>query len=173
MASGRAISHGSSVSSTSLAGSTPSSMDKSALERVLAWALRPKIALPVLAGALVLTVLLLPTNQGTTFDRQGPLTTKSTTPAGAKGLYELARRLGWPVSRRQRSFMERLDSNRVYLVLDPPVTPLASETHQLLDAVRRGAGLIYIASTGSQMDDSLHAHASAGGTMVPLTDRPD
>lgn len=138
---------------------------------MLARLLDPKVALPLLVIALAVTVLLLPSESP--LDRAGPLTTLSTTPAGAKGLYDLARRLGWPVTRRQKSFMERLDSNRVYLVLDPPVTPLAAEVHHLLDAVRRGAGLIYIASTGSQMDDSLHSHASAGGTMVPLTDRPD
>jgi hypothetical protein len=148
-------------------------MDKSRSERMLTWLLRPKIALPLLACALAMTVLLTPTRDLTPFDRAGPLTTTSSTPAGAKGLYEVAGRLGWPVSRRERSFTGGLDSNRVYLVLDPPVTPLAIEVHALLDAVRRGAGLIYIASTGSQMDDSLHVHPGGGNTMVPLTDRPD
>ncbi|HZS60935.1 MAG TPA: DUF4350 domain-containing protein [Gemmatimonadaceae bacterium] len=135
--------------------------------------LRPRIALPILAAVMVATLLLAPSDEITPLNRSGPLTTTSTTPAGAKGLYEIAQRLGWPVSRRHRSFMERLDSNRVYLVLDPPVTPLAAETHQLLDAVRRGAGLVYIASVGSQMDDSLHVRPGGGNTMVPLTDRPD
>ena len=144
-------------------------MAKPLLERLLA----PSIALPVLVGALALTVLLTPTRDLTPFDRGGPLTTTSTTPAGAKGLYEVARRLGWPVTRRERSFTGALDSNRVYLVLDPPVTPLATEAHALLDAVRRGAGLIYIASAGSQLNDSLHVRVAGGNTMVPLTDRPD
>lgn len=144
-------------------------MAKPLLERLLA----PRVALPLLMGALALTVLLTPTRDLTPFDRGGPLTTTSTTPGGAKGLYEAARRLGWPVSRRQRSFNAPLDSNRVYLVLDPPVTPLATEAHALLDAVRRGAGLIYVASAGSQLDDSLYVRVKGGGTMVPITDRPD
>jgi hypothetical protein len=144
-------------------------MAKPFLERVF----QPKIALPILVCALIATVLLTPTRDLAPLDRAGPLTTKSTTPAGAQGLYEVSRRLGWPVVRRQRPFQAPLDSNRVYLVLDPPVTPLSTEAHALLDAVRRGAGLIYIASAGSQLDDSLHVHAGGGNTMVPLTDRPD
>jgi hypothetical protein len=148
-------------------------MDNSRLGRALTWLLRPKIALPLLAAALALTVLNLPRGDLTPFDRAGPLTTTSTTPGGAKGLYDLTRRLGWPVQRRQKAFRQRLDSNSVYLVLDPPATPIATEAHELLDAVRRGAGLIYIVSTGSQMDDSLHVRSTGGNTMVPLTDRPD
>jgi Domain of unknown function (DUF4350) len=144
-------------------------MAKPLVDRLLS----PRVALPVLAAVLVLTFLVAPTREITPFDRSGPLTTTSTAPAGAQGLYEVAQGLGWPVARRRKPFAERLDSNRVYLVLDPPVTPLAAEVHALLDAVRRGAGLIYIASMSSQMDDSLHIHPGGGNTMVPLTDRPD
>lgn len=135
--------------------------------------LTPRVALPVLVAALALTVLFTPNREMTPFERFGPLTTTSTTPAGAQGFYEVARRLGWPVTRRERSFRTPLDSNRVYLVLDPPVAPLATEAHALLDAVRRGAGLIYVASERTPISDSLHIRLGGGNTMVPITDRPD
>src|SRR5262249_62310982 len=95
-------------------------------------------------------------------------------PGGQVGLYEAPRALVSRPARRGRPFQTPLDARRVSRVPPPPVTPLATEAHALLDAVRRGAGLIYIASTGSQLDDSLHVSATGSGTsMVPLTDRPD
>ncbi len=135
--------------------------------------LRPRVAIPVLLAALV-AVLLLSPQTNTTFDRVGPLTTTSTTPAGAQGLYEVAHRLGWPVSRSHTRFAGRLDSSRVYLVLAPPMPLTAVEVHALLDAVRRGAGLVTVVEAGSELNDSLHVRASnAGGTMVPIAVAPE
>jgi hypothetical protein len=137
--------------------------------------LKPRVALPLLAVALIVTILLLPAPEALTpVDHSGPLTTKSTKPAGASGLYEIAQRLGWPVERRQLPFAAPLDSASVYLVLDPPEALLGSEAHALLDAVRRGAGLVYVTGSGfglggagSEMDDSLHVLAGGGSTMLP------
>jgi uncharacterized protein DUF4350 len=139
--------------------------EKSLAERLLV----PQVAWPVLLAALILLVLLTPTQELTPLDRQGPLTTTSTSPAGARGLYEVAKRLGWPVVRQRERFAAPLDSSRVYLVLDPPLAPSAIEVHALVDAVRRGAGLVYVASGGTELDDSLHVRSSlgTGGTMIP------
>ncbi len=130
--------------------------------------LSPKVAWPVLLVALIGLVLLTPTGDLKPYDRSGPLTTKSTTASGAQGFYEMARRLGWPVTRQQEPFAEPLDSSKVYLVLDPPMPLTAGETHALLDGVRRGAGLVYVANIGSELDDSLHVRVAAGnaGPMI-------
>jgi uncharacterized protein DUF4350 len=135
--------------------------------------LRPKVAWPLLLAALIILVLLTPTRDIVPFDRTGPLTTVSTTPAGARGLYDVAKRLGWPVSRRREPFATPVDSSKVYLVLDPPDPLSAAEAHAVVDAVRRGAGLVYVASAGTELDDSLHVRASFGaaGTMIPPVTR--
>jgi hypothetical protein len=131
--------------------------------------LRPKVAWPLLLGALIILVLLTPTRDIVPPDNGGPLTTTSTKPGGARGLYEVARRLGWHVSRRREAFVAPVDSSQVYVVLDPPDPLSATEAHAVVDAVRRGAGLVYVASAGTELDDSLHVHASfaAVGTLLP------
>ncbi|HXB26846.1 MAG TPA: DUF4350 domain-containing protein [Gemmatimonadaceae bacterium] len=140
-------------------------MAKSLAERLLS----PKIALPVLAAALIATILLQPTTAPQSLFSRGVLSSDSVTPGGARGLYEIAGRLGWPESRRRAAFTGPLDSDRVYLVLDPPVSPTIREAHAMLDAVRRGAGLVYVVreGQGSALNDSLHVAVARGSVMVP------
>ena len=140
-------------------------MAKPLAERLLA----PKIALPVIAAALIAAILLQPTTTPPSLFPRGALSSDSATPGGARGLYEIAGRLGWPESQRRAAFAAPLDSDRVYLVLDPPVSPTIREAHAMLDAVRRGAGLVYVVteSEGSALNDSLHVAVARGRVMVP------
>jgi hypothetical protein len=140
-------------------------MAKSRAERLLS----PKIALPVIAAGLIAAILLQPTPSATPLMVRGALSSDSASPGGARGLYEIAGRLGWPESRRRGAFDAPLDSDRVYLLLDPPVSPTIPEAHAILDAVRRGAGLVYVVSdVASALNDSLHVASAPGRVMVPL-----
>ena len=114
---------------------------------------RRRIALVAL-GALILLVALLTPEQtgGRTGDAR--LTTYSTEPQGAGALFELSRRLGWEPSRRLTDSIALGDTTAVHLVLDPPLPPRATETHELLDRVRRGAALVYVLG-GGPLADSL------------------
>jgi hypothetical protein len=140
-------------------------MAKPLAERLLS----PKIALPVIAAALIAALLLQPTTAPPYLFPRGALSSDSATPGGARGLYEIAGRLGWPESRRRTAFATPLDSDRVYLLLDPPVSPTIPEAHAILDAVRRGAGLVYIITENeaSALNDSLHVAVVGGRVMVP------
>jgi|HubBroStandDraft_6_1064221.scaffolds.fasta_scaffold14527_2 hypothetical protein len=140
-------------------------MAKPLAERLLS----PKIALPVIAAALIAAILLQPTATPPSLFPRGALSSDSATPGGARGLYEIAGRLGWPESRRRGAFTAPLDSDRVYLLLDPPISPTIPEAHAILDAVRRGAGLLYVINEGeaSALNDSLHVAVARGRVMVP------
>ena len=148
-------------------------MAKTLAERLLS----PKIALPVIAAALVAAILLEPTATPPSLFPRGVLSSDSATPGGARGLYEIAGRLGWPELRRRRALSAPLDSDRVYLLLDPPVLPTIPEAHAILDAVRRGAGLVYVITENeaSALNDSLHVAVARGRVMVPqpALDCPD
>ncbi len=105
------------------------------------------------------------------------LTTFSAGPYGARGLYQTAERLGWPVQRRLTPFRDTLPANATYLLLDPPVQPGARETSLLLDAVRRGARLLAVPSRGSPLSDSVGVAVAAGfapsGSAVEAPDTPE
>ena len=140
-------------------------MAKPLAERLLS----PKIALPVIAATLIAAILLQPTPTAPILFPRGALSSDSASPGGARGLYEIAGRLGWPETRRRDAFTAPLDSDRVYVLLDPPVAPTMSEAHAILDAVRRGAGLVYVVTENeaSALNDSLHVAIAPGRVMVP------
>jgi hypothetical protein len=121
--------------------------------------LRPRVVFPVLGLLLVLMVVLTPQPEMGVAEPR--LTTHSVAPNGARGLYEVVRRLGWRVERRLAPFRAPLDSTAVYALLAPPIDPTASETSALLDAVRRGAGLIVIPREERALADSLNIQTSA------------
>src|SRR5215208_3743391 len=130
--------------------------------------LSPRVVFPLLAVVLVLTVLFTPESAGSGDTR---LTTSSAAPYGARGLYELLGRMGWRTQRRTEGFRGDLDSSAVYVVLDPPNDLTASEAHAVLDAVRRGAGLLFVASRGSTLSDSLALRsAKTWGRSAPPPD---
>ncbi len=105
------------------------------------------------------------------------LTSYNAGPFGARGFYETAERLDWPVQRRLTPFRDTLPANATYLLLDPPVRPGARETSLLLDAVRRGARLLAVPSRGSPLSDSLGIAIAPGlnasGTAVEGPDTPE
>ena len=116
--------------------------------------LRPRVALPIIAGAIIIVALLTPEETG---GRSGDprLSSQSRQPQGASVLYELSARLGWRVSRRLVDSLPPGDTTSIHLVLDPPVPLTAIETHELLDRVRRGGALYYVLGGSGAMADSL------------------
>lgn len=129
--------------------------------------LRPGIILPVFAALLVATVVLTPFTSLTGREGDPRLTIRSTSSQGARGLSDVARRLGWAVAARETSFASPLDTTAVYAVLGPPIDLTSMEARVVLDAVRRGAGLLYVIVPGAVLSDSLSLRRSAfgGGTM--------
>lgn len=120
--------------------------------------LRPRVVLPVLAAAIVIAVLLTPVSDE---DRSPQfLTTRSSTLNGAKGLRELFDRLGWKTSERLIPFSGTIDSSAIYFVLGSQFEMSATETHALLEAVRRGARAVVVPERGSALADSLGVRAS-------------
>ena len=109
----------------------------------------------VIAAFLVVVVIgaLLTPNMNP--ESSGRLTTFAADPGGARGLYEVARRLGWPVSRSLTPLAGPLDSNATYVILRPPIEPTSLEVSALLDAVRAGAGLLLVPGERSAILDSL------------------
>ena len=134
-------------------------------------ALRPRIALPVLTALLVIAVLLTPETAPVVPDRR--VTTYSSGPGGASGIYDVAKALGWSPRRRITPLADGLDTAAVYAVLAPLIPVTADGTHALLDAVRGGAGLMYIVSDSGALEDSLQVNrADTGFTPTPLPMRP-
>jgi len=119
--------------------------------------LRPVIVLPVLGLLLVVAVILSPSGLANTDTR---LTTYSTTPFGARALYDVLGRLGWHVLRRRRVFRAPVDSTGTYFILSPPLDLSATEVSALLDAVRRGATIVVSPDAGSPLSDSLRIRRS-------------
>ncbi|MBX6331800.1 MAG: hypothetical protein IRY91_08130, partial [Gemmatimonadaceae bacterium] len=108
-------------------------------ERALDRWLRPRYVFALLAVIVVAAVLFIPQETGT---NTGQLTTYDSNPEGALGIYDVVHRLGWRVERRRAAFEGSVDTAAVYLILDPPTQPSATEVGVLLDAVRRGASAV-------------------------------
>ena len=129
--------------------------------------IQPKVALPIIAVAIVVVALLTPEQ---TAGRSGDsrLSSRITEPQGAAALYELAGRLGWRPMRRFSDSIPLGDTTAVHLVMDPVLPLSVSETRELLDRVRRGAGLVYVLGAGP-MADSLNVRSFLGsaGSLVP------
>ena len=120
--------------------------------------LRPRVVLPALAGAIVVTILLTPVGDE---DRSPQfLTTRSSTLNGAKGLREMFDRLGRHTSERLVPFTSPLDTSAIYFVLGNVVDMSATETHALLDAVRGGARAVVVPERDGSLADSLGVRAS-------------
>lgn len=132
-------------------------------DRAPHWLLRPAVALPLILAFIVVVALFTPeAATGRTGDAR--LTTYGTGPLGAAGLYEVARRLGWDVSRRRSPTPPPNDTTAIQAILAPPEPPSAIEAHTILDDVRRGAGLLYVFQNGGPLADSLHVRLGAGDT---------
>ena len=127
---------------------------------------RRRIVLAILAAAIVLVALLTPEDTG---GRTGDarLTSRSTESQGAAALFELAGRLGWQPTQRLTDSIPLGDTTSVHLVLDPPIAPSATETHEILDRVRRGAGLVFVLGSGPLADSlGLGSRVPRAGSVV-------
>src|SRR5512142_2514486 len=125
-------------------------------DRLLDRLLTPKIVFGTLAAVVIIASLFTP--PGEPDDAAGTLSSLSYEPGGVRGWYEGSAKLGWKVKRREERLHGTLDAGAVYVLLAPEIPPTASEVGTLLDAVRRGAGLIVSAERGSSIADSLHLY---------------
>lgn len=112
------------------------------------------ITLGILAALIVLIVLLTPVTDD---DSDARLTTTRYGPGNARLASDLARRLGWPVRISNAPLRGTLDTAVIYAVFDGPTPLPTSDRNAILDAVRRGAGLLVApqASTPFALLDSL------------------
>jgi hypothetical protein len=127
-----------------------------------------RLALAFVLALIAVAALLTPeVIGGRTGDQR--LTTYSAEAQGAKLLYELAGRMGWQVERWTVNAPVLAGPSTVVAVLDP-VQPIAAlETHVLLSQVRAGAGLLYVMSDNSALNDSLHIKRSVFGGVYQAT----
>lgn len=133
------------------------------------WWLRPRVVFSVLALVVVLAVLLAPSPEP---GLENPnLTSYSVAPNGARGLHDIAARLGWRVERRVEPFRGVADSNATYAVLIPPIDLTSGEVGVLLSAVRAGAGLVVVPGAGSPISDSLGLRPSRR-SLTPISTWP-
>lgn len=123
--------------------------------------LDPRIVFPLLAAVVVVLVLLTPTRRAE--DGDSRLSTYRTGPNGARGLAELLALRGWTVEQRLTSLDAALDTATIWAVLSPPEPPTAVETHALLEAVRRGASLLWVVQPQTPLADSLRVRRTEGG----------
>lgn len=127
---------------------------------------RPRVVLGVALALLALAMLLTPQAA----EQRGALSSYSAAPGGARGLHDAAARLGWTAERRTTPLSGALDTTAVYAMLDGAEAPTAGEVHALLDAVRAGAGLIFVVRPGDPLTDSLGFVRSGEGTPIVRRD---
>ncbi|MEO7038906.1 MAG: DUF4350 domain-containing protein [Gemmatimonadaceae bacterium] len=125
--------------------------------RFAEWWLRPRIVFTTLAAALIVIVILSP---GTEVAQGPPLSTRSRTISGSRGLRDVLDRLGWHTSERIIPYIGSIDSTSTYVLLNTPIEPSAGEVHVLLEAVRRGAKAIVVPEAHGNIADSIGVHAS-------------
>ncbi len=119
------------------------------------------------ALALIVLATLLTPQAG---EQRGALSSYSTAPGGARGLHDAAARLGWTTARRTTPLTGALDTTAVYAMLEGAEAPTAGEVHALLDAVRAGAGLLFVVVPNSPLTDSLGFARSEDGAPIVRRD---
>lgn len=127
------------------------------------WYARPKVVLPLIGGILVLSALFAP-EVATGRSGDNRLTTHSTHSLGARLFYDLSRKLGFKVSRREKPDLAA-DPTTIHALLSVRSPLRAREVHEVLEHVRAGGGLLLmVAEGGDAVADSLHIRTSTGGT---------
>ncbi|MBC7788492.1 MAG: DUF4350 domain-containing protein [Anaerolineae bacterium] len=131
--------------------------------------LTPRVVFTALGVLTLIAILALPEEDFGEGIRS--LTTRSYDGSGARGVFEVASRLGWRVERRETPLAAPLDSNTVYVVLAPPEPLTTGEVNALLDAVRRGAGLFVIPENRTPLADSLRLRRTDAPRMMVVRSR--
>jgi hypothetical protein len=114
--------------------------------------LRPAWVFAALGVLLVLAVVTSP--DAPSNDEKSVLSSYDREIWGARGIYDALNLMGRTAKRRLSPLRQPLDTAGVYAVLDPPMPLSARETGALLDAVRRGAGLVISAPEAGFAADS-------------------
>ncbi|MGI9077057.1 MAG: DUF4350 domain-containing protein [Gemmatimonadaceae bacterium] len=131
--------------------------------------LTPRVVFTALGALTLVAILALPEEDFG--EALQTLTTRSYDGSGARGVFEVASRLGWRVERRETPLAAPLDSNAVYVVLAPPVPLTSGEVSALLHAVRQGAGLFVVPQNRTPLADSLRLRRSDAPRMVVVRSR--
>jgi len=132
--------------------------------------LRPAVALPVLAVIVVVVALFTPepVERG-----RGDVSTYSRTESGGRLAYDVSSRLGWRVGRRLAPLDTATEARVVHVVLAPREDIGVSETHHLLESVRRGGALIASVDEGALADSLRVATGGRLGRFVGSAEHDD
>jgi hypothetical protein len=126
-----------------------------------------RVTIPLLIVSLVLLALFTPTAEtDQTYDPR--LSSLLAGPNGAKGLYDVARRLGWQTVQRKTGPLDSIGSGTVVAVLAPPIPLSERETSLLLQRVREGASLLTIIDSDGPLGDSLHVDVGPRFVALPV-----
>jgi hypothetical protein len=104
-----------------------------------------------LAALAIVVALITPEDA----QRGGGATSYSAANDGARISFELARRMGWVVSRRDTPLDSIAERPTAQVVLAPREELGAREVHRLLENVRRGGALAFTVGGNSAISDSL------------------
>ncbi len=119
-----------------------------------------RLTIPLLIVALVLLALFTPAAE-TDQSYDARLSSLLAGPNGAKGIYDVARRLGWSTVQRRNRPLDSIGSGTIVAVLAPPDPLSERETSLLLQRVREGASLLTVVSSNSPLEDSLHLNVAS------------
>jgi len=130
------------------------------------WWVQPRVVLPVVGTMLLLLALLTPETDDA---REGDsrLSAHLAGPLGARGLKDVAARLGWRVVLRDSSPAPTgVPGATIHAVLDPTLPVSPAQVHRYLEAVRGGDALLLVIGDRGAFNDSLRVrHSLTGGVL--------
>ena len=125
-----------------------------------------RFTIPLIIVAIVVLALLSPADDGRD-SGDTRLSSFLSGPNGAKGIFDVARRLGWRVERRTLSPLDSLSPGSIFAVLGPRDQLSERETRLLLARVRDGASLL-AAGVAGPLEDSLHVTSAESFVRMPV-----
>jgi hypothetical protein len=126
-----------------------------------------RLTIPLVIVTLVLLALFTPADEtNSSYDPR--LSSNLAGPNGARGLSEIAKRLGWRTVQRRAKPFESLTDSTILAVLDPPMRLSERETSLLLQRVRSGASLLTVLADETPLIDSLHLDIAPKFVALPL-----
>ena len=130
------------------------------------WWTRPAVVLPVVCSVALLVALLTPQAASGRFG-DARLSTHLAGSLGARVLFDVASRFGWRTERQDSvGAPTMVDAGTVHAVLAPITSVTPAEAHRYLEAVRAGAGLLFVLAERSSLSDSLGVtHYPRGGVL--------